>query len=133
MPDNPTTDSTSFSFSQDLDPQVQAMLNQPLKDDAGIDPADETFLIMLVEKLESGQIKPYVPSSLVNQEVYKELDETIQGKVDYDAFRLLATIREIYALWRLGHRETYQIKNLVHKIRLVKEALEQIRGDIFII
>lgn len=129
------TDNTSsnYSFGQDLDPQVQAMLNQPLKDDAGIDPVDEVFLQIIVNKIENGQIKSFVPSSLINQEVYSQLDEKTQGKVDYDAFRMLGAIREIYGLWKLGHRDSYQIKNLVHKIRLVKEALEQIRGDIFII
>jgi hypothetical protein len=46
---------------------------------------------------------------------------------------MLSTIREMPKLWTTGHKETYQLSNLVHKIRTTKERLEEIGGDIYII
>lgn len=113
-------------------PEMQQQLNQPLKADQ-VDPKDKEFLKMLVEKIEKGEIKLYVPSSLINHAVYDNLDEANQGKADYDAFNLLSSIREIYQLWTAGNKESYQIINQVHKMRLTKERLEELGGDIYII
>ena len=88
---------------------------------------------MLVAKIESGEIKLVQPSSLINVPVYEKLDEKSKGKADLNAYNLISTIREIYNLWKLGHKETFQIANLVHQIRVTKERLEEISGDIYII
>jgi len=116
--------------------ETQQELNQPLKNDEkniAIDPKDREFLKMIVEKIEKGEIKLYVPSSLLNHAVYDNLDESLQGKADYDSFNLLSSIREIYQLWRSGDRESFQIINTVHGMRLTKERLEDLGGDIYII
>lgn len=112
---------------------IQAMLNTPVAHSTGIDPKDEQFLQMLVGKIEAGEIKLLLPSSLLNLPVYDKLDEMAKGKADVNAYNLLSTIREIYNLWKLGHKETFQIANLVHQIRVTKERLEEISGDIYII
>lgn len=114
------------------DDQVQN-LNQPLPHPHGLSPEDEQFLNMLMEKIDKGEIDLYRPSTLLNMPVYEKLDETAQGKADFDAVNLLATIREIRKLWNLGHRNTYQIEYLTHQIRITKERLESLGGDIFII
>jgi len=113
--------------------EVQVELNQPLKDDTGVDPKDQEFLAMLIDKIDKEEIDLHKPTSLINTEVYDKLDETARGKADYDAFNLLGSIREINNLWRAGHQDSYQIQYLVHKIRITKEGLEEIGGDIFII
>jgi len=113
--------------------EVQVELNQPLKDDSGVDTKDQEFLAMLIDKIEKKEIDLHKPTTLINTEVYDKLDETAQGKADYDAFNLLGTIREINNLWSSGHKDSFQIQNLVHKIRITKEGLEEIGGDIFII
>ena len=112
---------------------IQAMLNTPVAHTDGIDPKDQQFLQMLVAKIESGEIKLLQPSSLINVPVYEKLDEKSKGKADLNAYNLISTIREIYNLWKLGHKETFQIANLVHQIRVTKERLEEISGDIYII
>lgn len=108
-------------------------LNQPPKDDQAIDPADMQFLQMLIDKVDKGEINVYQPSTLMNMPVYDKLDEMGKGKADYDAVNLLNSIREIHKLWKAGDRDSFQIINLVHKMRLTKERLEELGGDIYII
>lgn len=119
--------------SVELSPQEQEELNKPLKDESGLDPEDKEFLTDLINKIENKVIDMHSPEKLINKAFYDTLDEKAQGKADYEAFNMLATIRDIYNLWQAGDKETYQIQNMVHKIRLHKEKLENIGGDIFII
>ena len=119
--------------SVELSPQAQENLNKPLVDETGVDPKDKEFLAMLVEKVEKKEIDLHTPGTLINSPVYDKLDQKAQGKADYEAFNMLATIRNIYNLWQLDHKETFQIQNMVHKMRLHKENLEEVSGDIFII
>lgn len=117
----------------EISPQTQETLNKPLKHAGDIGEKDHEFLALLVEKIEKGEIKLFEPSTLINSAVYNNLDERAKGKVDYDAFNLLATIREIYNLWKQGEHDSYQVENLVHRIRVTKERLEELGGDIYII
>ena len=88
---------------------------------------------MLMAKIDKGEIDLYRPATLINFPVYDKLDEAAKGKADFHAFNLLGTIREIRKLWSTGHRNTYQMENLTHRIRLTKEGLEEHGGDIYII
>jgi hypothetical protein len=117
----------------EISPKTQEILNKPLEHPEGIDEKDLSFLRMLIAKIENGEIKLFQPSSLFNHAVYDKLSEQAKAKAEIDAFNMLATIRDIYRLWQAGERETYQIENLVHRIRLTKERLEEAGGDIFII
>lgn len=117
----------------EISPAEQEKLNKPLADDSGVDPDDKAFLDLIVKKIEHKEIDPLKPGSLINHLVYDRLDEQAQGKADMEAFNMLATIREIYKLWQNGDRDSYQIQYMVHKIRLHKEKLEEVGGDIFII
>lgn len=116
-----------------IDPQTQKRLNDPLAKPAGISPEDEAFLKLVVSKVEKGEINLMQPSSLINHAVYDQLPPEKQGKIDFDAVNLLTTVRNIYDLLQIGHQATYQIENLVHQVRLTKERLEAISGDIYII
>jgi hypothetical protein len=117
----------------ELSAKQQEELNAPEKDMTGVDVQDTAFLNDVVSKIEKKSIDLYKPSSLLNNEVYDKLSGENQAKADMDAFNMLSTIREIHNLWKLGHRESYQIQYLVRKIRLTKERLEEVGGDIFII
>ena len=117
----------------DISADTQAMLNQPISHPHGLDPKDLEFLQMLMAKIDKGEIDLYRPATLVNFPVYEKLSEEARGKADYDAMNLLSTIREIRKLWSLGHRDTYQLENLTHRIRMTKERLEEVGGDIYII
>lgn len=119
--------------NQDISADTQLMLNKPTEHPEDLDPKDLAFLTMLMEKIDKGDINLYRPSTLLNYAVYDKLDETGKGKADFDAMNLLGTIREIRKLWNLGLRNTYQIENLTHRIRVTKERLEEVGGDIYII
>ncbi len=119
--------------NQDISPDTQAMLNKPTEHPKELDPKDTEFLTMLMDKIEKGEIDLYRPDTLVNHPVYDKLDENARGKADFDALNLLGTIRTIRKLWQAGDRNTYQIENLTHQIRLTKERLEELGGDIYII
>ena len=117
-----------------IDDQMQQTLNKPLE--AGqtqISDEDRKFLAMLLDLIDSKKIDLYKPSTLINNEVYDTLDEKARGKTDFDAVNLLSTIREIKKLCDGGFRDSYQTMNMVNQIRLTKERLEEIAGDIYII
>lgn len=113
------------------DEQTQKKLNEPLKYDGSSKNKD--FLEMLVKLLNDGKIHVYKPDTLINHEVYDKLDGKSKGKADYEAMNLLMIIREIKGLYDAGYKDTYQIDNLVEKLRVTKERLEMQGGDIFII
>lgn len=116
-----------------IDPVVQTLVNKPPVDEDGFDEADQTFLHKVTALFEQGIIKPHVPSSLLNMPVYQALDDPRKGKADLNAFNLLTTLRNIYDLWIIEKRPTYQIKNQIHSIRLIKERLEHDLGDVYIV
>ena len=118
---------------QDLPEEKQSEMGAPLKDESGAGEEDKAFLEMLVKMIEKKEIDLYVPSTLLNTPVYEKLDEQGQGKADYNALNLLSTIRQINQLWKSGDHDSYQIQNLVHQVRVTKERLEEVSGDIYII
>jgi len=118
---------------QDISADTQAMLNKPTAHQGQLDPEDLDFLTMLMEKVDKGDIDLYRPATLLNYAVYDKLSEEDKGKADFDALNLLGTIREIRKLWKAGERNTYQLENLTHRIRVTKERLEALGGDIYII
>lgn len=118
---------------EDLPQKKQQEMGKPLKDTSGVNPQDMEFLHMLINKIENKEIELHTPSSLLNTPVYEKLGEDAQGKADYNAMNMLGTIRQIHQLWQGGDRDSFQIQNLVHQLRLTKERLEEIGGDIYII
>ena len=114
-----------------VDAQTQKQLNEPLKYNGSSQNKD--FLEMLVKLINEGKIQIYKPDTLINHEVYDKLDQTAQGKADYEAVNMLMVIREIKGLYDAGYKETYQIDNLVERLRVSKERLEVQGGDLFII
>ncbi len=124
---------SSFSpHDTTISDETQQMLNQPLVH-GSMEETDRQFLALIIEKIEKKEILLYQPSSLLNHATYDSLPIEKKESVELDAFNLLSTIREIYRLWQANLKETYQIENLVHKIRLTKERLEAKGGDLYII
>ena len=124
---------TTFKVLPDVDAETQQRLNQPLASNSAFDPADDNFLKAVVSLVEEAKINLYSPSSLLNEPMYRTLTEEQRGKVDLEAFNLLTTLRNIYNLWKVENKATYQLQNLVHQVRLTKERLENISGDVFIV
>lgn len=116
-----------------LDPETQKKLNQPLMKQNGLSAEDQAFLNAVLDKVDRGQINLMQPSSLINHAVYDNLSPETQGKVDFDAVNLATTLRNTYDLWKYYQQPTYQIENLVHQVRLTKERLEEVSGDVYVI
>jgi hypothetical protein len=126
----------SLAVSADAAPEVQLSLNKPTKirpELYKVSPKDKSFLKDLIAKVESGEIKLFTPSSLLNQPVYEKLTPQLQAKADYDILILIHKIRQIKKIWDEGAKDSYQIMNLVHSLRLAKESLETQQGDVFVI
>jgi hypothetical protein len=129
----PTSLAKILGQSQGVTDASQENLNKPLVDPTGISSEDQAFLNDVLEKAGNGQINLHVPSSLLNEAVYENLDEQKQGKADMSALTILSNVRQIKDLHDLGHTDTYQIQNLVHSCRLMKERVEQECGNCYII
>jgi hypothetical protein len=113
--------------------EMQDRLNQPLASSTELDPKDTEFLQLLNQKIAAKEIQLFTPSSLFNLAIYEKLGPSAQVKAEMDAYNMLASIREINRLWQAGHSVSYQLQNLVHKIRVTKERIEAEAGDIYII
>lgn len=120
-------------MDQTTSPETQKMLNTPPVNPQGFDPADQAFLNQIVANIDGGKINLYAPSSLLNHAVYDGMPGDRKSKVDTQSFSLLAALREVYGLWKAYQNPTYQLLNLLHKIRLTKEQFETEQGDVFII
>ena len=116
-----------------IDAETQKKLNTPLAHPGGLATEDEKFLNVVLSKVEAKQIDLYRPSSLINDSVYNQLSEDKKGKVDYDAVNLATTLRTMCDLWKYYQTPTYQIEYLVRQVRITKERLEEISGDVYVI
>lgn len=116
-----------------IDPQTQKRLNDPLINPKGLSSEDQAFLNLIVNKVEKGEINLMQPGSLLNHAMYDALPPEKQGKVDFDAVNLATTLRNIYNLWKAYQTPTFQIENMVRQVRLLKERLEEISGDVYVI
>lgn len=120
-------------MAQEIDKATQIRLNTPLALGTNFDPQDSEFLKLIVSKIEERGISLFIPSSIINQELYARLTPDAKTKVDMEAFTTLAALREIYGLHKTYQAPTYQLQNLVRKVRLTKETFEKTAGDVFII
>ena len=126
----------SLSVSNNPSPEIQFILNKPVKIQPKLykaDPKDKAFLKEVIAKVDSGAIKLFTPSTLLNTAVYDQLPPELKSKADYDILTLLSKIRQVKKLWDAGEKDSYQILNLVNSLRLTKENLESAQGDVFII
>lgn len=115
------------------DNKTQEMLNKPAAYSGGLKGEDKNFLEMVVELIKDGVIDPLKPDSIINHEVYDKLSEEAQGKVDLEAVNLTSALREIQALYESGNTETFQIQNMIDRVKNTKERLEEEGGDLFVI
>ncbi len=111
---------------------TQQMLNKPPAS-ATVDPKDAEFLDMLLKKLESGEINPHLAATLYNHAVYDKLSEEDKEKADMTAINLMSIIRQIEMLWRLDHKASFQVMNLVATVSQMKSRFEEQHGDVYII
>lgn len=118
----------------DITSEVQKeVINRPQTDSSGMSSEDQVFLKLILKLISEGKIEVHTPSSLINDAVYEKLSAEHKSKVEVEALNLLTKVRNIKDLHDAGFGESYQMKNLVNSVRLLKERIEQIQGDVFII
>ncbi|MFH1218695.1 MAG: hypothetical protein V1679_02540 [Candidatus Peregrinibacteria bacterium] len=115
------------------DNKAQKKINTPLSDPNGVSGENKAFLSLVVKLIDKGKIDLYAPSSIINDGVYGKLNEQMQGKTDLEATNLLSALRDIKDLYDAGMKDTFQMNNLLERVRETKERLEEIKGDVFII
>lgn len=115
------------------DEATQHMLNDPVSQTSFRNPANQQFLEEIIKLIDSGKIELYVPHSLINDAIYQALSEEIRGKVDLEAMNLLAAIRDIKGLHDSGNNFSYQMENMIDRVRNTKERIETESGDVFVI
>jgi len=120
-------------MNKTLDENVQQMINKPQADPTGIGQEDREFIENVMKLINDGTIELHTPSTLMNKQVYEIIDEKCQGIADMNAVHLLADLRQIKKLYETEQKESYQIQNLIHKLRMTKERLEKECGDVYII
>lgn len=116
-----------------VDENVQKMINKPQADPTGVEDKDKEFMETVIELIKNGTIDLYRAETLMNKEVYDKLDDKSKGTADINAIPLLGELRQIEMLYRTGNQESYQIQNLIHRVRLTKERIEEECGDVYII
>ena len=115
------------------DEKTQKELNKPLNDPSGINLEDQEYMLKVLDMVDKGKIDLYSTSSLINADVLKNLIGEKQAEMELKAATLLASIREIKDLYGAGFGTSYQIQNLVHRLKENVEFIEEAGGDVFII
>lgn len=116
-----------------LSQEQQSNLNKPVSLPTGLSEANKKFLEDVMGKIGKGQIDLLKPSTLINTAFYDTLPSNIRGEADMNAVNLASALREIKSLYDLKLADSYQMENLVERVRVTKERLEEVSGDIYII
>jgi hypothetical protein len=133
------TENSTVMPSQDIDPNTQAMLNNPAENPHGFDQETISFITEVMERVYAGTINVYSSDSIINSDIYNALPEEIQGKADMLALSLCSKLRELKGLMELSGGEqlfiqpTYQASLLVQDIQYRKNEFENKYGDVFVI
>ena len=114
----------------DLSIEDQQKAGTPLT--GTMDPKLEKFLHDLIKLIDEKQIDPYVPDSFLNKDVYDQLDEKWQGKVDLALVNMVDLVRKIEEYFRSKQtpNECPQYENMLVTIIQMKERLEE-HHDVF--
>lgn len=120
-------------MTKGVDDNVQEMINKPQMDPTGVDATDVEYLEAVIKLINEGQIDLHTPSTLMKNEIYNHLEDKEKGLADINAVSLLNDLRQMKKLYDAGDKESFQIQNLIHRIRNVKERIENQCGDVYVI
>ncbi len=116
-----------------VDENVQQMINKPQMDPTGIDATDAQYLEAVIGMINEGKLDLHNPDTLMKKEIYDSLDDKSKGLADMSGVTLLNDLRQMKKLYDLGDKESFQIQNLIQRIRVAKERIEAQCGDVYII
>lgn len=118
---------------QGVDNNVQQMINKPQMDPTGVDATDAEYLEEIVKLINDGKLDLHVPNTLMKNEIYDSLDDKSKGLADMSAVSLLNDLRQMKKLYDMDDKESFQIQNLIQRIRNIKERIEEKCGDVYVI
>jgi hypothetical protein len=116
-----------------VDDNVQQMINKPQMDPTGVDATDSQYLEAVIKMINDGALNLYSPDTLMKTAIYDALDYQSKGLADINAVNLLGDLRQMKKLYDLGDKESFQIQNLIQRIRNTKQRIEDRCGDVYII
>lgn len=120
-------------MTKGVDDNVQKMINKPQMDPTGVDATDAEYLEAIVKLIDEGRLNLHTPNTLMKNEIYDSLDDKAKGLADMSAVSLLNDLRQMKKLYDSGDKESFQIQNLIQRIRTVKERIENQCGDVYVI
>ena len=138
---NHFTDDKSDSqvLNNNIDHETQEMLNKPIIDPEGLSKDEVEFIQEVMQRVYSGEINLFNPSSLINSHVYDNVEEKTQGQADIHAINFCSKMRSIKDLMDISGGDllfvqpSFQVRNLVQSIKYEKEQFEEKYGDMFVI
>jgi len=120
-------------MTQGVDSNVQKMINNPQMDPTGIEASDTQYLETIIKLINDGKLDLHTPKTLMKAQLYNSLDDKAKGLADMNAVTLLNDLRQMKKLYDSNNTSSFQIQNLIHRIRNVKKRIEDICGDVYII
>lgn len=120
-------------MTKGVDENVQEMINKPQMDPTGVDASDAEYLQAVIDLINKGRIDLHTPRTLMKDEIYEKLGDKEKGIADINAVSLLNDLRQMKKLYDSGDKESFQIQNLIHRVRFVKERIEKQCGDVYVI
>ncbi|MDP2691703.1 MAG: hypothetical protein U1C97_00660 [Candidatus Gracilibacteria bacterium] len=115
-----------------IDKKTQTELNQPFRSGTRtLNKEDKSFLDNLIKHIESKDIDLYKPNSILNQEVYNQLNGEKKAQADTFANATLALIRQVNSLYQSDHsNDSEMMINMVRDLRMRTEKLENKLGNV---
>lgn len=139
MDDKSYSEGVDTKINSDIDQQTQEMLNKPIIDPDGFTAEEMEFIQSVMQRVYAGEINLLSPSSLINENLYENSSDEVQGRADIHAINFCSKLRSIKDLMEISGGEqlfvepTFQVKNLVQSIKFEKEQFEKEFGDMFVI
>ncbi|MCD6109810.1 hypothetical protein J7J83_03570 [bacterium] len=120
-------------ITKGVENNVQKMINKPQTDPTGVNATDAQYIQTVISLINEGKIDLHTPSTLMKNEIYHNIDDKAKGLADINAVTLLNDLRQMKKLYDLGNTQSFQIQNLINRIRNTKERIEKTCGDVYII
>lgn len=120
-------------ITRGVDDNVQKMINKPQMDPTGVNSTDAEYMEAVINLINKGEIDLHTPNTLMKNEIYNKLGDKEKGIADMNAVSLLNDLRQMKKLYDSGDKDSFQIQNLIQRIRTVKERIEKQCGDVYVI
>lgn len=112
--------------------EQQTQLNAPKQVEGGLKPEDEDYLEQIMSMVRNKEIDLAVPSSLLNESVYEELEASQKSKIEMNARSILHTLRLVRELYESADYATdsHEMAGMLAQMRQMVERVESVNGDV---